>query len=66
MMSMLGTPRLHVSKVLNHADDSTTAIYDRHDYFSEKRAALGLWANHLESVLAGDAEKVIPFRRAAS
>jgi integrase len=66
MMSMLGTPRLHVARVLNHTDDSTTAIYDQHDYLDEKRAALELWSSHLEAVLKGEYQKVIPIRRVAT
>lgn len=59
MMSMLGTPRLHVSKILNHADDSTTAIYDRHDYLAEKAAAMKSWSNYLSDILQGNHRKVV-------
>ena len=46
MMAAAGIPRLVVAKVLNHvsADAGVTAIYDRHGYDDEKRAALDGWA----------------------
>jgi integrase len=65
MMTMLGIPRLHVSKVLNHAEDSITAVYDRHDYLGEKRTALETWANHLADVINGKVAKVVPLRFAS-
>lgn len=64
MMSMLGVPRLHVGKVLNHTDDSITAVYDRHDYAHEKRAALTRWADYLDDILAGKVQKLVPLHRA--
>lgn len=62
-MAALGTSRLVVGKVLNHTDDSVTAIYDRHDYAEEKRAALEAWADHLQAIVAGRKAKVQPIRR---
>ena len=50
-MTALGVPRLHVSKVLNHSGRDITAIYDRHDYFDEKRAALDLWAAEVKHII---------------
>lgn len=46
-LASLGTPRLVVSKVLNHSDGSVTAIYDRHTYLPEMREALERWAGNL-------------------
>ena len=60
MMSMLGVVRLHVAKVLNHAEDSVTAVYDRHDYFLEKGLALSKWEQHLREVVSGVHRKVVP------
>jgi len=42
-MTALGVPRLVVSKILNHTENSVTAIYDRHSYDKEKREALEMW-----------------------
>lgn len=61
-MTMLGTARLHVSKVLNHSDNETTAIYDRHAYLDEKRQALVVWADELRAIASGKARKVMPIK----
>jgi len=59
-LSELGVPRLVVSKILNHADGSVDAIYDRHSYIPEKREALEKWNNELDLILAGqDQGKVV-------
>jgi integrase len=50
-MTSLGVSRLTVSKILNHADKSVTAVYDRHSYDAEKRHALELWSNKLHEIL---------------
>jgi integrase len=52
-MTALGINRLVVSKILNHVENSVTAIYDRHGYDAEKRHALEAWASHLEGILSG-------------
>ncbi len=45
LISMLGAGREVLKHVLNHADNSVTAIYDRYGFLPEKRKALGdLWA----------------------
>lgn len=66
-MTEQGINRLVVSKVLNHAEQGVTAIYDRHSYDPEKRHALETWGRRLESIITGEAQaaKVIPlFARA--
>ncbi len=55
-MTALGINRLVVSKILNHVENSVTAIYDRHGYDAEKRHALEAWAAHLEGILSGKAK----------
>lgn len=40
LMTGIGVNRLVVSKLLNHAEQGVTAVYDRHGYDAEKRAAL--------------------------
>lgn len=52
MMTAIGVPRLHVEKVLNHSTGDVAEVYDRHDYFEERRAALNRWADHLTALLA--------------
>lgn len=49
-----------IGKVLNHADRSVTAIYNRHTYDKEKRQALEAWARNLDRIIHGKKEdKVI-------
>jgi integrase len=53
-MTKLGIPRLHVEKVLNHSTGDIAEVYDRHDYFPEKRAALEKWSQHLAKLTAAE------------
>jgi len=50
-MTSIGIPRLVVSKILNHADSSITAIYDRHSYDAEKLNALETWGNKVKQFI---------------
>ena len=52
-ISRLGFPRFIVERVLDHADNSVTAIYDVHDYEAERRAALTGHAEGIARLLAG-------------
>jgi len=56
-MTGMGISRLVVSKILNHAEQGITAVYDRHSYDTEKRQALEAWGRKLEEILI---EKVRP------
>ena len=63
-MASAGVPRLHIAKVLNHAEQGVTAVYDRHSYDPEKRVALDTWARKLTAILEkADGAKVVPFTR---
>ncbi len=48
-----GVPRLVASKILNHVETGVTAVYDRHSYDLEKRAALDFWGKRLEQIVSG-------------
>jgi integrase len=64
-MAAAGVPRDHISKVLNHVDGGprATAVYDRHHYDREKRAALDAWARRLDAIINGSkAADVLPFQ----
>lgn len=52
-MGSLGAGRFTIARVLNHADRSVTAVYDRHSYDAEKMVALERWADDLTRILAG-------------
>jgi integrase len=54
-MTSMGISRLVVSKVLNHVESGITAVYDRHSYDAEKRAALDAWGRRVEEILTGGA-----------
>jgi integrase len=66
LMTSGGVPRLVVSKILNHAEPSVTAIYDRASYDSEKRSALDWWAIRLKAILTNKRSKVVPFARVSA
>jgi integrase len=46
-MTGMGIPRLTAKKILNHVEREVTAVYDRHSYDVEKRAALEEWSKRL-------------------
>jgi hypothetical protein len=50
-------PRLHVARVLGHADVDVTGRYDVHAYDREKRAALQKWADELQRIAAAKTKK---------
>jgi integrase len=53
-MTEMGIPRLVVSKVLGHSDGSITAIYDRFEYWPQKKQALDAWSARLEEIISGE------------
>jgi integrase len=52
-LAKLGVDRVVIAKVLNHAENEVTAIYDRHRYDLEKRRALDLWGARLTAIVEG-------------
>jgi integrase len=50
-MTAIGIPRLVVSKLLNHVENSVTAIYDRYSYDKEKRVAIDAWSTKLKEII---------------
>ena len=64
-MTGIGISRLTVSKILNHAEQGITAVYDRHSYDAEKRQALDTWARKLRALIQGSSgADVVPLTRA--
>lgn len=49
-LASLGVDRFVAERSLNHKLGNVEGIYDRHDYFAERRAALAAWASLLERV----------------
>lgn len=50
-ITSIGIPRLVVSKILNHVENSITAVYDRHGYDDEKFNALETWSEKLKKII---------------
>jgi integrase len=50
-MARLGVDRVVIGKVLNHAENEVTAVYDRHQYDREKRRALEVWGERLAAII---------------
>jgi integrase len=65
LMAGGGVPRLVVGKILNHVEPGVTAVYDRHSYDAEKRAALDWWALKLAAILEQRRGTVLAFGRGA-
>jgi integrase len=64
VMTSGGVPRLVVSKILNHVERGVTAVYDRHSYDGEKRAALDWWDVKLRAIFENkDDARVLAFAR---
>jgi len=53
MMASAGVNRTVIGKILNHAEPGVTAVYDRHSYDAEKRAALDAWGSRVKHIVAG-------------
>ena len=54
-LAKLGVDRFMLGLILNHADDSETAKYDRYAYEDEKRQALAKWDRRLQAIISGEA-----------
>lgn len=65
-LARLRIPRLHISKVLNHAEGGVTKIYDRFSYVEEKRQALETWAHLVERIVSQQSADVVPLRATSS
>jgi hypothetical protein len=55
-----------VSKILNHVETGVTAVYDRHSYDLEKRAALRFWGRRLEAIMSNKRTRAKPLRFSAA
>jgi integrase len=63
-LAALGVRREVAERCLGHAIRGVEGIYDRHDYFKERRAALEQWTDLLIEAERG-ASKIISIRRAS-
>lgn len=63
-LAALGVDPHIAERCLNHKIKGVEGIYNRHDYFDERSAALNLWASFLEKLESGEAWNVVPMKRA--
>jgi integrase len=64
-MARLGVAPHVADKILNHhagTISGVAAVYQRHDFVAERRAALDLWGAHVGRVLAGSQERRIALK----
>jgi hypothetical protein len=55
-MARLGVAPHVADKILNHQSGTISgvaAVYQRHEFLAERRAALDLWGSHIGHVLTG-------------
>ena len=62
-LEALGTFPHVAERCLNHKIKGVEGVYNRHDYFEERKAALQAWADLLTELESGDAGKVVPIQR---
>ena len=62
-LAALGVAPYVAEMCLNHKPKGIEAVYNVHDYFEERRAALFALSDLLAECEKGDAEKVIPIRQ---
>lgn len=64
-LAALGVDPYIAERCLNHKIKGVEGIYNRHDYFEERRKALELWAKYLEACEKGIDWNVVPFKKTA-
>ena len=65
-LGALGVEVLIAERCLNHSLGGLVAVYDKHDYLTERRKALELWSAKIAALEKGEAFNVVPFKRAAN
>ena len=63
-LSMLGVRPDIAELAINHVKGGVEAIYDRHRYQREIKAALALWADYLLALAEGRETNVVTLQRA--
>jgi integrase len=66
-LQRLGFAQEVTEACLNHRGgivSGIAAVYSKHDFAKEKRAALEAWARHIDGLVGGRGGKVVPMRRA--
>ena len=63
-LGALGVDLLVAERCLNHSLGGLVAVYDKHDYLTERRRALELWASKIASVESSRTFNVTQLKRA--
>lgn len=63
-LAALGVDPVIAERCLNHRIQGVEGIYNRHQYFDERKDALSLWANLLVALESGEEYNVTPLRKA--
>lgn len=61
----MGIDEFISERCLNHSISGVAGTYGRHDFFDDRKKALQLWANYLESCETGKDWNVTPIRKQA-
>jgi len=65
LLHELGFPTQVIEKQLDHDDaNRVRAIYNHAEYLPERRKMMQAWADYLDNLAAGKANKVVPLRKA--
>jgi integrase len=63
-LGALGVDVLIAERCLNHSLGGLVAVYDKHDYLTERRKALEVWSAKIATLERGEVFNVVPFKRA--
>ena len=65
-MAALGVDRFVAERALNHKVRDVEGVYNRYDYFEERKDALSRWAMLLDATSKGQAFNVVGIRQKSS
>jgi integrase len=65
LLHEMGFPSHLIEKQLAHSDkNKIRAVYNHAEYMPERRKMMQAWADYLESLAAGEGNKIVPLRSA--
>ncbi len=65
LLHEMGFPSHLIEKQLAHSDrNKIRAVYNHAEYMPERKKMMQAWADHLDRLAAGEADKVVPIRSA--
>lgn len=63
-LAALGVPSEIAERCLNHKLKGVEGTYNQHEYFEERKYALAMWADVLQSLARGEKPKIVPLHAA--